>query len=902
VTDFSRRRDGATRLVRLALRAFPRRFRDAYGVEMEQEFAAVHAEVLAARGRLAAWRTALAAARSLVMSGLAERAGHIGRRALVPTTAAHRPRPEEPRMNAFVSDLRFGLRALRRRPAYAAVAIVTLAVGIGASTAMFGLANAVVFEPLPYPEPDRLVRFWDTNEPRGWRANPSSPANFADWREQQRSFTALAAFNTDDITYTGAEPAESWPAVLVSSEWTEVLRTPPALGRAFRRDEETFGNHRVVILSHGLWQRRFGGDSSIVGRTISLEGSPYTVVGVMPAGFAFPTPAAQLWAPLAYSYDVSGTRGVHFIDVIGRLRSDVTLSAASAEMDAVMQRLREAYPQPLEGWGVRLEPLHEAIVGDVRDRVLIFLGAVGLVLLVACVNVANLSAAHAVTRFRELAVRAAMGAGGWRLGRQLALEGMVVALLAGALGVGVAALTLRGVVAAAPGSIPRLDAVTVNPLAVAFATALSLVIGLLVGAIPALRAARRNLFPVLREGGRSASSGPGANRLRHAFVITQVTLAVVLAVCAGLLVKSFARLSEVDPGIRADRVLASTVSVPSSRYPDRFERGRFFLRLIERLERLPGVQSAAVATQLPLEGYSISFVYWVDGTAASLSERPSGDFRAVSHRYFETVGIRLLRGRAFTAADVRESPRVIVIDESLARATFGDADPVGRYLRLGMGDEDEEPRQIVGVVADVRQRRLSTPPRPGYYVPITQTPWSTVRVVVRSSLDATALAEGLRREVASLDPLIPVTNVATVADLVTRSVVAPRFNTLLLGVFAALALLLASAGIYSVLSYSVTQRTHDIGVRMALGADAGAVRRAVSRSALAIAGVGVCLGIAASLLLTPLMDTLLFEVGPRDPFSFAIPPLIFLGVAWLGSYIPARRASRVDPIIALRSE
>lgn len=885
-----------TSLVRLALRAFPPRFRGRYGAEMELAFEESYARARS-RGRVAAWRTTAVSCRSLVASGIAERITALRHPQPVPAE-----RPEESRMNAILADLRFGLRALRRRPAYAVVAIVTLGIGIGASTAMFTLANRVVFQPLPWPDSDQLVRIFDTHPEQGSDASPSSPANFADWRAQQRSFTAIASFNNTTLTYTGVEPAQSLAATSVSAEWTEVLRTPPAFGRAFTREDEVFGNHRVVILSHGLWQRQFGGDPGILGRPISIDGNPHVVVGVMPRGFAFPTPRTELWTPLAYDFDVSTSRGVHYISVIGRLRPGVTLAAANAEMEMIMQRLAQAYPEPLKGWGTRVVSLHEATVGSVRDRMLIFLGAVALVLLVACINVANLSMAHAVTRFRELAVRAAMGAGGWRLGRQLAFEGMTVALAAGLLGIGIALLTLRSVRAFAPASIPRLDAVAIDPVALLFATGLSLVIGTLVGVVPALRASRRDLFRTLREGARAVSGGAHANRLRSLFVVAQVTLAVVLAVGATLLVKSFSRLSQVDPGFDAGRALVSTISLPRARHPDAQERSRFFLQLIERLERIPGVVSAAASTQLPLEGYSMMFTYWAEGSTNSMSQRPAGDFRVVTPGYFETMGIRLLRGRTIADSDGPTAPPVIVIDESFAKAVFGDANPIGRRIHLGLGGDLEAAREVVGVVSDVRQRALDVPAAPGYYVSLAQVPWSTMRVIVRTSVDPASVRGAVEHEVAGLDPLIPLRNVATVETLLSGAVVVPRFNTLLLGAFAALALLLAAAGIYSVMSYAVTQRTHEIGVRMALGAGTGRVRRAVSGSALRLAGAGAAAGIAVAFALAPLMASLLYEVNARDPLAFVVPPLIFLAVAWLGSWLPARRASRVDPIIALRAE
>jgi putative ABC transport system permease protein len=880
------------RLVRLALLAFPRHFRDRYGREMLDAYAARHHEIARMRGRAAATLFALVAGRELLVSGLRER--FAPRPHIVPPD-----RQEVTGMHAVLTDCRYALRVLRRRPAFSLVAIVTLGIGIGASTAMFSLANGVVLQPLPYPRSGELVRVYDTFAERGGMSNPSSPANFADWRGNVRSFSSMAAYTTGTLTYTGAEIALPLAATNVSFEWTDVLRTPPALGRGFTKDEQTFGNHRVVILSHGLWERLFSGDSGIIGRRVSMEGEPYTVVGVMPAGFAFPTPQTELWTPLAFNFDVAGSRGVHYLTVIARLAAGASIDAAGRELSLVMDRLRRAYPEPLRGWGTRVVSLHESVVGDVRQRVMIFLGTVGLLLLVACANVANLSLAHAVARFRELALRAAMGAGRWRLTRQMAIEGIILALLAGVLGTAIAVFAVRTVVTLAPDSIPRLYDVAIDRRVVAFTTGLSLVIGVLIGAIPALRAGRRDLADTLREGTRAEASRAG-HLVRSGFVVAQVALAVVIAVGSLLLVKSFGRLSTVDAGVRTDGVLVATVSVPSSRYPEDAARGRFLLDYVERLRQTPGVTAAAAASQLPLEGFGISFAYWVTGREVPPSERPSGDFRVVSPGYFETMGMRLLSGRTFDARDRRDAAPVVVIDQALARATFGADDPVGRSITIAYGEQ--VPRRVVGVVSDVRQRSLDVPVQPGYYLPLTQVSWSTLRIVVRTELPPMSLADALRRELAAMDALIPVRNVATLDDLAARSVTAPRFNTLLLGVFAAIALLLAASGIYSVMSYAVTQRTREIGVRMALGARAEQVRGTIWRRGLLLGLAGGTIGVSLAFVIAPQVTTLLYDVDIHDLQSFVAPPLLFLVVAWAGSYLPARRASRVEPVEALRAD
>jgi len=882
--------------VRLALRAFPASFRTRYGDEMLRAFAAQHAQVRSVAGRHAAMVLVAATCRDLVASGMAERFHGL------PAVAIELPdHPQETRMNTLLADVRFAWRALRRRPAFALVAIITLGVGIGASTAMFSIANGVVLRPLPYPESDRLVRVYDTQAEQNNMFGVSSPANFETWRRDVKSFSAMASYHNANMTYTGVEPALPLNATGVSYEWTSVLRVQPFLGRAFTKDDEVFGNHYNVILSYGLWQRQFGGASDIVGRPISIEGRSYNVVGVMPQGFAFPSPETDLWFPLAYNFDVATTRGVHFIVVIGRLVEGATLASASAEMSLVMDQLKAAFPEPLKGWGVRLASLHESIVGDVRQRVLIFLGAVGLLLLVACVNVANLSMAQAVGRFRELAVRAAMGAGRWRLTRQLAIEGLLLAIAAGVIGIALATLTTSTVLAVAPSSIPRLYDVSIDRSVLLFVSALCMITGVAIGMVPAVRAARRDVFDTLREGTRGGT-GRAAHLMRSGFVVAQVSLAVVIAVGAGLLVKSFSRLTRVDSGVTSDGILVATLAVPQGRYREEAQRSQFILDYVDRLRALPGVTAAAATSQLPLEGYSIAFSFHRADREVPMSERPSGDFRVVSPGYFEAVGLKLSRGRTFDDRDRRGAPPVIVIDETLAKQQFGNEDPVGRFLKVDYDTGDDRPIEIIGVVADVKQRALNVATAPGYYFPLSQVTWSTQRVLIRTSLPPMSLADAMRKELAGMDALIPLRNIATLDDLTARSVGVPRFNMLLLGAFAALALILAASGIYSVMSYTVTERTREIGVRMALGARAMQVQAGVWRRALGLGVIGGVIGLGIAFAAAPQVATLLFEVDVHDPQAFILPPVLFLVVAWLGSYLPARRASRVDPVVALRAD
>lgn len=897
-----RRESRRVRLVRLALRAFPAAFRRRYGEEIVETYLERHRRGEARRRRLAVFAE-LASLRDLVVSGLAERVRLLrrpDRRTPVPCLPPARP-TERGLLMSLRSDIRTAMRVLWRRPAFTVVAVGILGIGIAASSAMFSIVNTVVLSPPPYPEPDRLVRVYDTNLDRGWTRSTSSPATFEDWREQQRAFRALASWTTTQATYTGVSPAEPVPAANVSAGMFALLGVAPELGRGFTRDDEIFGRHRVVVLSHAFWQDHFGGDPAIVGGSMSLEGATWTVVGVMPAGFAFPLPETRLWMPLAYDFDVATSRGAHYINVVGRLRPGVSLDAAGADLRAITDGLRTMYPEELKGWGVRLMTLQESAVGDVRMRVFVFFGAVGLVLLVACTNVANLALARAVARERELAVRAALGASRWRLVRHLVTEGVIVAGTGGILGLGGAYGILHALRTLAPGSLPRFDQLSLDPRAVGFCVVLSLAIGVGLGLASALLPQRGGLATALRDGDRSASDGLRHHRLRGAFVVTQIALALVLSVGAGLLVRSYLNLSDVSPGYSASNALTGVVSVPASRYPDAQRRAQFFVDLMNRLRTVPGVDAAAAATQLPLDGYSITFGYWIDGQDANVGSLASGDFRVVTPGYFETMGIPLVRGRLFQASDDATAPQVIIIDEAMARREFGDADPIGRRMYISIEDHPAA-RTIVGVVADVRQRLLDVPPHPGYYLPIQQAPWSTLVVVVRTPLDPSSLAAPLRRAVASMDPLIPVRSVRTLAERFGRAVGGQRFNTLLLASFAVAALVLAIAGIYSVMSYVVVQRRHELGVRMALGARSADIGRLVARTGLRWSAWGIAIGIGATLTLTRLLANLLFGVAPTDAGTIAGVSAGFLVVALLGALLPARRAAVIDPIEALRDE
>ena len=810
-------------------------------------------------------------------------------------------RKREWSVSMVVQDIRYAARGLRKRPGFTLVAVITLALGIGANTAIFSLVNGVLLEPLPFEEPGQLVRIYDTNLERGVTSTPSSPANFLDWREEQQVFSDIAGFTLDQETLTEVQPAEAITGANVSAEMFRVLGVMPIRGRPFTRDEETPGNDRVVIVSHGFWERYLGGDPGVTSRNLSLNGEPYRIVGVMPPGFAFPSEDTRLWLPLAFHFDVTTSRGVHFVHVLGRLKPGTSLELARSGMTALVAQMEAAYPDKLTGWGVRLVSLHEAVVGSVRTRILVLFGAVGFVLLITCANVVNLLLARAMSRSREIAVRIALGAGKTRLMRQLLSESILLAILGGAVSLVVAYGALNALLALDPGGIPRLDNVGLDGIAFAFAFGLSLIAGAAVGLLPSIRASRTNLHESLKEGGRSSSSGVVRSRVRSALVIAEIALALVLASGAGLLIRSFAGLQQVDSGFKSDGVVAMAVSLPRNRYAEDRDKSRFFGTLVERAGSLPGVVSAGVVTQLPLNGWAINFGFDIEGEPdPGPNEGPEGDFFVISPGYFRTMGIPLLRGRAFTASDIAESARVIIINRSLAERYFPDRDPIGERLLVSYGDGVAA--EIVGVVSDVKQRALNVPPAPGYYLPVTQVAWSTMYIALRTKIEAGALVRAVREEVAALDPELSVTDIRTLEERVSASVASPRFNMFLFSAFAAVALVLAAVGVYGVMSYLVTQRTQEIGVRMALGASAAAVRRSISLQGLRLAGIGVALGLLAAFGLTRLLSSLLFGVTATDPLTFIGVSLILGAAAWLGSYVPAYRASGVDPTDALRAE
>jgi putative ABC transport system permease protein len=814
-------------------------------------------------------------------------------------------------VTGLTQDLRYAVRTLLKSPGFTLVAVLTLALGIGANTALFSVIEAALLKPFPYPEPGRLVRVYSTSRQGAqWTA---SPADFFDWQAMTHSFAGLAAMNGNSMALSGEGPAEHLRGLAVTQDFFGVLGVAPALGRTFTAEEETTGRDQEVVLSDALWRSHFGADPKVVGRRIRLDGQPYLVVGVMPRGFAFLS-GASLWTPLAFNPRQRAMRGGHYLGVLGRLRAGVTVAAASREMAAVAGRIEAHNPDVNIGWSAEAESLRDAMVGDVRPALLVLLGAVGFVLLIACVNVASLLLSRGTGRAREHAVRAALGASARRLAQGVLAESVWLGAAGAAIGLGLAAWGTAAIVSLAPSDIPGLAGAHVDLMVLAFAAALGLLTSVLFGLLPAWRATNVwSLAHGLREGG-PALGGRRGRRSRQGLVVAEVALAVVLVVGAGLLLKSFMRLRGVDPGFDPRGVATFEVSLPDA-YTTAQSRA-FFASLLERVRALPGVRSAGAIFGLPLTdfGYSIS-LHEVDGHVLSPQEQEAGfspQLRVVSPGFFRTLGIRLLEGRLFTDADREGGAYVAVVSASAARRLFGTADPIGHHFSLGthlFGPGPRYPRvggEVVGVVQDVRDLSLARAGRPVVYFVHAQFPASPMSVVMRTNGDPAALINPARAALASVDPAVPMFAVSTMGEWVSGSIARRRFYASLIAVFAALALGLAGVGVYGVLAQAVGERTREIGLRVALGAAPWGVTALVVRQGLAPAATGIGVGVALALGLTRVLSRaltpMLFKVAPADLATYTVVTAFILGVALLAALVPARRAARVDPVVALRTE
>jgi predicted permease len=812
-------------------------------------------------------------------------------------------------MGTLWQDLRYGLRSLLKRPGFTAVAVVTLAVGVGANTALFSVVNAVLLRPLAYRDADRLVVALHGGN------DPVSPADFAEWRGQKKVFEQMSAAEFWTPSLTGRDRPEQLWAVRASDNLFAMLGVEPALGRAFQPGDDQPGAAPVVVLSRRLWLRRFGGDPAVVGQTLTLDGRAHTVVGVMPEGFEFPlfwATKAEMWAPLPLA-ERAGSRG-RSLRVFARLKPGVTHAQAQGEMETIARRLALEHPETNAKLDAVVTPLHQKVVGDVKPTLLVLLGAVGFVLLIVCANVANLLLARASARHREMALRLALGATRGRLVRQLLTENLLLAALGAGGGLLLAVWLVGLFVSGVPeDALPRQQAIGVDSAALAFTALLSLLTAAFFGLAPALSASRTDLNEALKEGGRqSAGGGARGQKLRRLLIVAEVALAMILLAGAGLMLRSFLSLRSLDPGFDQTNLLTMTVSVAGTRHAPAPMRAAFFREAVERVRRLPGVEEASAINHLPLAGDAWGFSFNIEGSPEPApGEQPKATYRVASPDYFRTMRIPLVEGRAFDERDDEQSPGVVVVNESMARRYWPGVESVGRRIRLASSPADAPWLTVVGVVRDVKQQSWEEEAGPEMYLPYAQSPsylrnpaphYSYLSLVVRTTADPVQSAAAVREAVWAIEPNAPVSGVATMDEVVSRQTWRPRLSTLLLLGFALAALILAAVGIYGVLSYSVAQRTHEIGVRMALGAQARDIRRMVVRQGMALAGLGIAAGLAGAFALTRLMSKLLYGVSAADPPTLAAVAILLGAVAFLACYLPARRATRVDPMEALRYE
>ena len=804
-------------------------------------------------------------------------------------------------MGILLTDVRVALRSLRKAPAFTAVVVLTLALGIGANAAIFSVLNAVLLRPLPYPDSERIMTLWTDNGDQGWPKDVSGYPNFTDWRTQNTTFTEMAAYTGTTRTLTGVGEPEQVRGAVVVPTFFQVIGINPVRGRALTMDDLT-GDRRVVVIGDDFWRRRLGGDPAAIGRTVLLNNVAHEIVGVMPSRFTFPGTATEFWAPFPASV-AAEQRGNFWLQVIGRLKPDVTVDRARAELGTIATRLAAEYPQTNAKLGVTIVPLHENTVGDVRPALLVLMVAVGFVLLIACANIANLLLARGATRTREVAVRAALGAARGRIVRQLLTESVCLALLGGALGLLIAKWGVDILVALGPTALPRLSEVRVDGAMLLFTVVASLFTAVLFGLPPAMRASSVQLSDTLKDGARSMSGARGGTRLRRALVVTEIALALMLLIGAGLLFASFRQLSAVDSGFDPSNLLTARLSVPQSRYPQPAQARAFYQEVLARTEALPGVRAAGYTTGLPLTGVVNGAPVVIDGRPP-MPELDAKEVRRsiVSPTYFRTLGIPVLAGRTFTEQESGDSVTVVMVNETMKKLHFLGEDPVGRRMRWGCTGPQCPWMTVIGVVKDTKQDGLDEFVRPEVYTSYLQQPRLGLMIAVRTERDPLAVAASLRSIVQSLDRDIPLAGVATMDQLSAESIATRRFNTLLLGIFSSLALVLALVGIYGVMSYNVSQRQQEVGIRMALGARGHDVLRLVLREAMTLAGIGIVLGVVLSLFVTRLLQTLLFEVSATDPATFAVTAGLLTLVALAASYIPARRAAGVDPVVALRSE
>ena len=804
-------------------------------------------------------------------------------------------------MSNLMQDLRHAVRALLKQPGYLATAMLTLALGIGFSTATFSVVNAVLLRPLPYHDPHELLRLRERSLPQ-FPQFSVSPGHFLVWKAQTTAFDDMAAWGTQFVNLDdGSGEAERVRADRVTANLFDLLGVQPAVGRAFSAADDETGAPPVAILSYGAWQRRFGGRTDVTSMTVRIDRRAVPIVGVMPERFTFPVLETEMWLPMSFTAEERTLYGSHYLSAVARMKEGMTLDAARADLDRVARRIWEINP-PSKGWEVLVDPLHEFSVRDVKQALLVLLGAVALVLLIACVNVANLLLARGAARQRDLAIRAAIGAGRWRLFRQLLVEQAALALLSTLAGVLVAAWLLRALLALLPNALPRQEDIALDGQVLAFAVILALLTPLVFGLPPAVQASRPDLRELMTRGGRQGSGGP-ARRLRRTLVVIEVALAMMLLVGATMLIRSFDRLAGVSPGFAPEKAVVGSVALPPARYPPGPAREQFFDELLRRTSSLPDVAAAALTQSVPMVNDFVAS-FEIEGRPVEPSRRPTTNFYAVSPRYFDAMGILLVRGRAFTTEDRAGAPRVVVVNQAFADRHFPGQDAVGRRIRVSQGTGSADWKEIVGVAADVKQYGLGEPTSMQVYESHLQHPYfAGFTLVVRTrGTDPTAVVPAVRQVVRALDPELPLSRVRTLESIVDASVRPQRFSTILIALFSGAALLLAAIGLYGVLAYTVGQRRQEIAVRIAHGAETRDIVRLIVSDGLAMSAIGIAIGLAGAFALRQVMAGLLFGVSPSDPATYALVAALLAAVTLAATALPALRAARVNPLSALRGD
>ncbi len=805
-----------------------------------------------------------------------------------------------------MQDIRYAIRMLMKSPGFTIVAVLTLALGIGANSAIFSFVDGVLLKPLPYLDPDRLVLVWE--KPPGGGINVISALNFLDWRDQNDVFSHIAATTGGSVTLTGVGEPRRIPGARVSAAYFDTFGVRAALGRTFAPDEDRPGKEHVVVLSHRLWANDFGGDPAIVGRSLTLNNEPFTVIGVLPEGSPFDRTFTRLWRPLAFAPG-ERTRNFHWLQVVARLKPGVTLEQARARMDAIGARIAADYPDSNKNWGVSVVSYADSVAGpQLKSSLYVLLAAVGLLMLIGCANLANLTLARGTAREREVAVRAALGAGRARLVRQFLTENVLLALVGGAAGVALGYGLMRGLqLMLPPFYLPAVASIAMDGRVLVFALALSVATGLAFGIVPALHATSPDLSSAMKEGGRGSSGDGGRRRLRNTLVVVEVALAFILLAGGGLLIRSFFAMVNTPLGFDATNVLTLRIPFANDRFPNVEQLSAYVRAVTDRLRAVPGVRDVAATDTLPLEGYSNGMPFLISGRdVVDRANRQACGFKIVEASYFRTLGIQFVKGRPFTERDVKGSPPVAVINQSMADRFFPGVEPIGQRLLIqeivpGQPQLGPEiPWEIVGVIADERTAPLEFTMRPGVYVPMSQSPTTFVSLVVRATLQADVLGRGLTRAVHEVDKDQAVTDLRTLDQMKSESAASSRLRTTLVIVFASLALLLSAVGVYGVLAYTVAQRAHEIGVRAALGASPGALTRMVLGSGLVLTLAGLAVGVAGALALTRLLANLLVGVGARDPATLVAAAATLVAVAAAACYVPARRAAKLDPLAVLR--